>query len=384
MDAIAMLADPWPFRVAWPAAMQGRGREGDGVEDEARLAALIGRIEPLDEGVMASVRARQRRLLKPPGSLGRLEELSILLGGITRRVRPALARAAVVVAAGDHGVTAEGVSAYPAAVTPRMVEAVLAGGAAISVLARQAGARVRVVDVGVAAPVAPHAALWSARVRPGTANMALGPAMTRAEALAALLVGAEVVAAEVAAGVDVLLAGELGIGNTTAAAALTSALTGAAPAVTAGPGTGLDPAGVRHKAAVIERALAANRPDPADPLGVLAAVGGLEIACLVGLILAGAAARVPVVLDGYITGAAALVAAGLAPPVRPALIAGHRSAEGGHRLVLEALGLRPLVDLDLRLGEGTGAVLALAVLRAAVATLTEMASFEEAGVAGPL
>jgi nicotinate-nucleotide--dimethylbenzimidazole phosphoribosyltransferase len=356
--------------------------------DPAELCRLIAAVGPLDEAAMAAARARQAQLIKPPGSLGRLEELACQLAGITGQPRPRLERAVVLVLAADHGVVSEGVSAYPAAVTAQMARAVLAGQAAISVLARQAGAAVQVIDIGtagdgVAAPAAsPGGALIVRKWRRGTANLAAGPALARAEALAALTAGAAIATAAAAAGGTVVLTGELGIGNTTAAAALTAVMTGQPPAATTGRGAGLDDAGLRRKIAIVERALAVNRPDPADPLGVLAAVGGLEIAGLVGVILGAAAGRAPVVLDGYITGAAALVAVALCPAARGYLIAGHCSAEPGHRLALAHLGLAPLLDLDLRLGEGTGAVLALPLVRAAAATLDQMATFAEAGAAG--
>lgn len=355
--------------------------------DVTTLGHLVAAIRPLDDAAMAAARARQAQLIKPPGSLGRLEELACQLAGITGQPRPRLEHAVVLILAADHGVVSEGVSAYPAAVTAQMARAVLAGQAAISVLARQASAAVRVIDIGIAgdgaaAPIlSADEALLVRKQRCGTANLAAGPALARDEALAALIAGAAIAAAATAGGDTIVLTGELGIGNTTAAAALTAVMTGQPPARTTGRGTGLDDAGLRRKIAVVERALAVNHPDPADPLGVLAAVGGLEIAGLVGVILGAAAGRAPVLLDGYITGAAALIAVALCPAARGYLIAGHCSAEPGHRLALAHLGLAPLLDLDLRLGEGTGAVLALPLVRAAAATLDQMATFAEAGVA---
>jgi nicotinate-nucleotide--dimethylbenzimidazole phosphoribosyltransferase len=258
-----------------------------------------------------------------------------------------------------------------------MVESFCRGGAAVNVLAAHAGARVVVADLGVAGDVPPHPALTIAKVARGTANLAVGPAMSRAEALAAIDAGAALVEA---AAPDCVGTGEMGIGNTTAASALTAALTGADPAAVTGRGTGLDDAGWRGKVAVVRRALAVNRPDPRDPLGVLAALGGLEIAGLVGVILAGAARRCPVVLDGFIATAAGLVAVRLAPIAREYLLAAHRSAEPGHRVLLEALGLAPYLDLRMRLGEGTGAALGIGLLRAALACYTDMATFKDAGV----
>ncbi|HEY3343528.1 MAG TPA: nicotinate-nucleotide--dimethylbenzimidazole phosphoribosyltransferase [Anaerolineaceae bacterium] len=334
-----------------------------------------------DETAAAAARARQDQLTKPAGSLGRLEELSIQLAAATGQARPSVARKAVIVMAGDHGVVVEGVSAYPAEVTPEMVLNFVAGGAAINVLSRQAGARVIVVDVGVAADMEPNPAIVSAKVRHGTRNMAVEPAMTRAEVEQAIQVGMDVVRREIEAGLDLVATGDMGIGNTTPSSAITAVFTGLSPRLVTGRGTGLDDEGLSRKAAIIEKALAANRPDPADALDVLAKVGGLEIAGLVGVILGAAERRVPVMIDGFISGAAALIAAELAPGVKPYLIAAHQSVEIGHRAILERLGLRPLLTLDLCLGEGTGAALAFHLAEAAVRTLNEMATFDQAGVA---
>jgi nicotinate-nucleotide--dimethylbenzimidazole phosphoribosyltransferase len=344
-------------------------------------------IPPLDQSAASQARARQETLTKPPGSLGRLEELSIQLAAITGQARPSVARKTVIVMAGDHGVTAEGVSAYPAEVTPQMVLNFSRGGAAINVLARQAGARVVVVDIGVAADIEPAdtlpgTSLQRRKIARGTQNMARGPAMTGAQAEAAIAEGIDVVNAEIANGLDLVATGDMGIGNTTASAAIVAALTGVPVAQVTGRGTGVDDAGLERKIVVIERALAVNRPDPRDALDVLSKVGGLEIAGLAGVILGAAAHRIPVVVDGFISGAAALVAVGLAPGVRHYLIASHQSVEVGHRVVLERLGLRPLLDLDLRLGEGTGAVLAFHLIEASARILKEMATFTEAGVSG--
>jgi nicotinate-nucleotide--dimethylbenzimidazole phosphoribosyltransferase len=337
-------------------------------------------IPPLHPQAAAAARDRQGQLTKPAGSLGQLEALAEQLAAITGRVRPAVARKAVVVMAGDHGVALEGVSAYPRDVTPQMVVNFLHGGAAINVLARQAGARVVVVDVGVAADLPTQPGLVQRKVAYGTANLAAGPAMSRAQAEQAIQVGLDVARAEVEAGLDLLATGDMGIGNTTPSSAITAAITGLPPAQVTGRGTGLDADGLARKVAVIEGALALNRPDPADPLDVLSKLGGLEIAGLVGVILGGAAAGKPVVIDGFISGAAALVAAELAPAVRGYLIAAHQSVEAGHRAILERLGLRPLLDLGLRLGEGTGAALAFHIIEAACRIQDEMATFAEAGV----
>jgi nicotinate-nucleotide--dimethylbenzimidazole phosphoribosyltransferase len=336
-------------------------------------------LAPLDRAAMATVREHLDRLTKPPGSLGRLEALIVQLAGITGSDAPRVEQPAIAVFAADHGVTAQGVSAYPSAVTAQMVANFVAGGAAINVLARAAGAKLVVVDVGVVGPKLPV----SSRVRSGTRDMTVEPAMTRAEVLRAIGIGRDVARGLVADGCDAIALGEMGIGNTTSASALVAALTGRPPAEVTGRGTGLDDEAVLRKVAVIEAALRLHEPRRDDPLGTLAAVGGLEIAALVGAMQAAAEARIPVVLDGFITGAAALVAVRIAPTLAPRLIASHRSAEPGHRVVLELLGLEPLLDLDLRLGEGSGAALSLPLVRAATRILAEMATFESAGVSGP-
>ena len=343
------------------------------------IAATIAAIAPLDAAAMAAARARQEQLTKPAGSLGRLETLAIQIAGITGQEQPTLGEKAIVVMAGDHGVTAEGVSAYPAEVTPQMVLNFLRGGAAINALAGVIGARVVVVDIGVAGELA-HPGLLARKISSGTANMAQGPAMTRAQAQDAIAVGIAVVSALADEGAQIVAPGEMGIGNTTAASAITAVLTGSAPDVVTGRGTGIDDAQLAHKVAVIERALAVNSPSPDDALDTLAKVGGLEIAGLAGVILGAAARRMPVVLDGFIAGSAALVAEKLCPAVRDYLIAGHLSVERGHRVLLDALGLEPLLNLDLRLGEGTGAALAIGIIEAALAAHRQMATFAEAGV----
>lgn len=343
------------------------------------IAATIAAVAPLDDTAMAAARARQEQLTKPAGSLGRLETLAIQIAGITGQVRPIVSEKAIVVMAGDHGVTAEGVSAYPAAVTPQMVLNFLRGGAAINALAGVVGARVVVVDIGVAGELA-YPGLLARKIAAGTANMAQGPALTRAEAQEAIAVGITVVASLAENGARMVATGEMGIGNTTAASAITAVLAGSAPGDVTGRGTGIDDAQLTHKIAVIERALAVNAPDPGDALDTLAKVGGLEIAGLVGVILSAAARRMPVVLDGFIAGSAALVAVKLCPIARDYLIAGHLSVERGHRVLLDALGLEPLLNLDLRLGEGTGAALAMGIIEAALAAHNQMATFAEAGV----
>lgn len=344
------------------------------------LEKLISQIPPLDESAMAAARARQDVLTKPQGSLGRLEVLSIQLAGITGNPQPKIEHKVIITMVGDHGVVAEGVSAYPQEVTPQMVANFLNGGAAINVLARHVGARVVVVDMGVAADLAPHPDLVDKKVAPGTGNIARGPAMSREQAVQALLAGAEVVEAELARGLDILGTGDMGIGNTTPSAVIAAAITGRSPAEIAGRGTGVDDAGLSRKIAAVQRALMVNRPDPTDALDVLARVGGFEIGGLAGAMLAAAAHRRPVMVDGFISTAAAMIAVGLAPGTRSYLIPAHRSQELGHHIMLAWLGLKPLLDLDLRLGEGTGAAIGISLAEAACRILSEMATFAEAGV----
>jgi nicotinate-nucleotide--dimethylbenzimidazole phosphoribosyltransferase len=344
------------------------------------LSKLLDRIQaPHGTAGLETQRALDQ-LTKPPGSLGRLEELARRLAEISGRFPPQVAHAVIFALAADHGVAAEGVSAYPQIVTAQMVENLVRGGAAVNVLARHVGAKVVVVDMGVAAPLPAHAGLLSRRIAPGTRNMAKQPAMTRDEAVAAIETGMGLVEAELGHGLDLIGTGEMGIGNTTAASAVVAALTGAAAESVTGVGTGVDEEGRRRKVAVIERALATNRPDPTDGIDVLAKVGGFEIAGLCGVILAGAASRIPVVIDGFIAGAAALAAARIKPEARHYLLASHRSTEPGARFVLDALGLDPYLDLGMRLGEGTGAALCIGLAQAAVRILGEMATFKSAGV----
>ncbi len=340
------------------------------------------RVGPLDEEARADAVALHDRLTKPRGALGRLEPLGVRLAAIAGCCPPPLPTpAAVAVFAADHGVLAEGVSPWPQEVTAQMVANFCAGGAAINVLARQARARVLVVDVGVAATLDETPNLLRRKVRPGTANLAVEPAMSADEAMAALDIGAEVAADLVADGARCLVTGEMGIGNTTPAAALIAAFTARPPASVTGRGTGIDDAMLAHKVGVVEQALACHAGAVADgPLATLAALGGLEIAALVGFVVGGAAARVPVVVDGVIADAAALAACALVPGVSDYLVAGHRSAEPGATAALAHLGLEPLLDLGMRLGEGSGACLALPVVEAAARVLREMATFDGAGV----
>jgi nicotinate-nucleotide--dimethylbenzimidazole phosphoribosyltransferase len=349
------------------------------------LDETIASIRKPDVAAAASARARQDSLTKPMGSLGLLEELSVRIAGMTGSARPALAPGAVFVMAGDHGVCAEGVSAFPQEVTPQMVLNFVHGGAGINVLARAAGARVVVTDVGVAADIAAAEGLYLRKVGRGTRNMAKGPAMTRDEARACVEVGIEVFEAEYAkAPFGIAATGDMGIGNTTPSAAIVAVVTGTAVRSVVGRGTGIDDSGLERKISVIEKAIALNAPDPRDALGILAAVGGFEIGAIAGTILAAAARRVPVLIDGFISGAGALIAKGLCPTSAEYMIAAHNSVEPGHGAMLASLGLRPILDLGLRLGEGTGAALAMPICASACKVLDEMATFEEAGVSeGP-
>lgn len=348
---------------------------------ERRLHDVVASVVPPDTVAMAEARARQAQLTKPPGSLGVLEDASVALCGIQGVCPPRrLCRPVVAVFAGDHGVHAQGVTPWPQEVTAAMVANFRAGGAAVNVLARQMGAEVVVVDMGVAADLVPGPDLLDRKIRRGTSDLAVGPAMSREEAEVGILAGVEVAEGLVDAGHDVLLTGDMGIANTTASAALVAALTGADPADVTGRGTGIDDAVHARKVEVVAAALAA-RPVTDDPVATLASVGGFEHAGLVGFVLGAAARGVPVILDGVIAGAAALVVQALAPDAVGYCFAGHRSVEPGHGVALARLGLRPLVDLDLRLGEGTGAVLAFPLVEAAGATLREMATFDAAGVA---
>ncbi|MFG2108324.1 nicotinate-nucleotide--dimethylbenzimidazole phosphoribosyltransferase [Micromonospora chersina] len=353
------------------------------------LESTVAAIRPLDEAAMAAARELQGRLTKPAGSLGALEPLSVRLAGLAGTCPPPLPEpAAVAIFAGDHGVHAQGVTPWPQEVTAQMIANFVAGGAVVNAFARQAGASVTVVDIGVATPlpVEPTAdpagpRLVAANVRPGTRDLTVTAALTRDEARAAVETGIRIAGELVDAGAGILLTGDMGIGNTTPAAALIAAFTGVDPAAATGRGTGVDDETYARKVGVVRAALDRHAPDPADPLGVLAAVGGLEHAALAGLVLGAAARRVPVLLDGVIAVSAALVAAAFAPDAVGAMVAGHRSAEPGATAALRHLGLDPLIDLGLRLGEGTGALLALPVVTGAVRVLHEVATFDSAGVA---
>ncbi len=370
--------------LAWAVHDGAWGRRGlPGSAPASLLGDTLAAIRPADGTAADAARARQQQLTKPPGSLGVLEDLSVQLAGIAGECPPPLPEPAVVaVFAGDHGVHAQQVTPWPQEVTAQMVANFLASGAAVNAIAAQAGAEVCVVDVGVAADLPPSPGLLRRKVRPGTADLTAGPAMTRGEAQQAVEVGIETARDLVAAGNRCLATGDMGIANTTPSAALIAAFTGADPVEVTGRGTGVDDGTWARKVEVVRRALARHRPDPGDPLGVLAAVGGLEHAALAGYVLGAAALRVPVVLDGVIACAAALAAVALAPDAAHCLVAGHRSTEPGASRALAELSLRPLLELDLRLGEGSGAALAVPVVQAAARVLRDVATFDSAGVSG--
>ncbi|MHB8125769.1 MAG: nicotinate-nucleotide--dimethylbenzimidazole phosphoribosyltransferase [Desulfitobacteriaceae bacterium] len=340
---------------------------------------LLSGITALDEGAMTSIQERLDSLTKPQGSLGQLEYIAKQLGGIQRTSKPKVNKKAVLLMAGDHGVVAEGVSAYPQEVTPQMVYNFLKGGAAINVLSRQAGAEVICTDVGVAFPLEP-AELMRRRVANGTKNMAKGPAMTPTEALQALLVGAEVAREAIANGVNLLTTGDMGIGNTTPSSAIVALFTKLPISEVVGRGTGIDDAGLTIKQAVIKQSLEVNNPNPEDALDVLTKIGGLEIAAIAGAILEAAAKRVPIIIDGFISTAGAIIAAKLCPLSTAYMIPSHGSVEQGHRAALKLLGLEPMLNLNMRLGEGTGAAISIYLVEAAILILEGMSTFADAGV----
>ena len=368
--------------LSWAVHAEEYGQRGMPGEDAVDLLAEVrASISPPDQAAMSAARVRQDLMTKPRGSLGVLEEVSVRLAGLAGTCPPPLPEpAAVAIFAADHGVHAQRVTPWPQEVTAQMVANFLAGGAVVNAFAAQAGAEVVVVDVGVCADLGPVPGLLPRKVAHGTADFTAGPALTREQALEAIMVGVEVARDLVAAGNRCLLTGDMGIANTTASAALICAFTGREPAGVTGHGTGIDSVTHARKVDVVRRGLARHQPDPADPVGVLAAFGGLEHAALAGFILGAAALRVPVILDGVIAGAGALAAVALVPDAVECCIAGHRSVEPGHAATLDHLGLRPLVDLELRLGEGTGALLALPIVQSAVRALRDVATFDSAGV----
>ncbi|MET8131014.1 nicotinate-nucleotide--dimethylbenzimidazole phosphoribosyltransferase [Streptomyces sp. NPDC005251] len=383
-DEPELMQAGWSKRrpLSWVVHEETYGRRAlPGEEPHDLLAETVSNIRPLDAKALGEAWERQKRMTKPAGALGMLEIISAQLSGLSRMCPPPIPEpAAVAIFAGDHGVHAQGVTPWPQEVTGQMVANFLGGGAVCNAFANQVGAEVCVVDVGVASDLPATPGLLPRKVRAGTADMTTGPAMTREEAIAALEVGIETARDLVAAGNKALLTGEMGIANTTASAALISVFTGADPAEVTGRGTGINDETLARKTEVVRRAIDFHQPDPADPIGVLAAIGGLEHAAMVGLLLGGASLRTPVILDGVSAGAAALVARAIAPEVLAACIAGHRSAEPGHVAALNKLGLRPLIDLDLRLGEGTGALLALPIVQSAARAMHEVATFDSAGV----
>ncbi len=345
------------------------------------LQETLVKIQPVDADMLAKAQAKLDNKTKPLGSLGRLEEFARRFAAITGSLQPDTAKKIVFTFAGDHGVVEEGVSAFPKEVTPQMVFNFLRGGAGVNVLARHAGAEVRVVDVGVDFDFDATPGLIIEKVAKGTRNFAKGPAMSREEAIAAMEVGIGLAGRAKAEGVAMLGTGEMGIGNTTPSSAIIAAISGKTVEEVTHRGTGINDAALSHKVRVIEQALAVNNPDPKDPIDVLSKVGGLEIAGIAGLVLGAAANRLPVVIDGFISTAGALIASELNPHVKEYIFAAHESVEIGHRFMLERIGAEPILDLRLRLGEGTGAALAMGLIEAGVKILKEMATFAEAGVA---
>jgi len=343
-----------------------------------KINKIIKNIIDLDSGLMAKAKERLDNLTKPRESLGRLEDLAKLIVGITSLDNPSLKNKVIFTLASDHGVTEEGVSAFPKEVTAQMVYNFLAGGAAINVLARHVGARVVIADLGVSCDLKPHKNLVIKKINYGTKNFVKGPAMERSEAVKSISAGIDIFEQEYTRGIDIIGTGEMGIGNTTASSAIAAAFTKKPVELITGKGTGINEKGLENKIKVIEKALRANKPDSKDAIDVLAKVGGFEIGGLAGIILAAGAKRVPVVIDGFISSAAALIAFGLEPKIKDYMIASHSSVEKGHKIILDYIGLKPLFDLNLRLGEGTGAALGINLAEASVKILTEMATFKAA------
>lgn len=348
------------------------------------LKKVIASIEKIDYSLSDKTQKRMDNLTKPPGSLGRLEELAKQIVEITKIEKPRLKNKVIFTFAGDHGIAEEGVSAYPQAVTAQMVYNFINGGAGINVLARHVGARVVVADLGVASDLKPHKELVNKKVALGTRNILKGPAMSKEEAVKAIENGIEIFLNELPKGIDIAGTGEMGIANTASASAIAATILKKPIEELTGRGTGIDDIALKNKVAAITKALEINKPNPKDAIDVVSKVGGFEIAGLVGVILAAASKRVPVVIDGFISSAAALIAYTLEPKVKEYLIAAHCSVEKGHRAVLEYMGLKPILDLNMRLGEGTGAALAMNIIEASVKILLEMATFEAAGVSESL
>ncbi len=344
------------------------------------LNKTIENIKPLDKKAMAEAQARQDQLTKPAGSLGRLEEVSVRIAGIQGKAKPQIKSKAMITMAGDHGVVDEKIGNWPREVTAQMVENFLHGGAGINVLSRQVGARIVFVDMGIASDLKPDNQLIVKKIGYGTKNMCLGPAMTGKQSVKALEAGIDILNTEAEKGLDIVGTGDMGIGNTTASSAIFAAISGKSAEEVTGRGTGATDEQLKHKIDVIKRALAVNKPNPSRPIQTLAKVGGFEIGGLAGVILGAAARRIPVVIDGFISGAAALIATTMAPQAKEYIIAAHYSAEAGHAAMLDYMGLKPLLNLEMRLGEGTGAALGIFIAEAGVRTLVEMATFAEAAV----
>ncbi len=348
-----------------------------------KIKEKIEGIRPLDEDAVKSAMARQDTLTKPPRSLGVLEDLSVKVAGITGNYMPAIKDKVIITMAGDHGVADEGVSAFPREVTPQMVYNFLGGGAAINVLARHIGARVVVVDMGVAADIVIKSKgenFIDKKIAYGTANMAKGPAMSYENAIRSIEAGIEVLETEIENGIDIVGVGDMGIGNTTPSSAIAAFITGESVEKITGRGTGLDDEGLEAKVKTIKKALTLNTPNRGDAVDILAKIGGFEIGGMAGVMLAAAANKIPVVIDGFISGAAALIAYELSPKIKEYLFASHISVEAGHRAILDHIGIQPLFNLNMRLGEGTGAALGISIVDASCKILREMATFEEAGV----
>ena len=346
-----------------------------------KLKKIIDRIKPLDRDLIEETQYWLNSLTKPPGSLGRMEEIARQIVVIKQGTNLTLSRKVIFTLAADHGIVSEGVSAYPQEVTYQMVENFLGGGAAINVLARAIGARLIIADLGIVKSRPPHSDLINKRIGPGTKNMLRGPAMTRDQAMESIRAGIDLVENEVKKeGIDIMGTGEMGIGNTTASSAITALMTSSAAEQVTGRGTGIDNLQLKRKIALIRKIVQLNQPDSQDPVDILSKVGGFEIGGLVGCILTGAAYSIPVVLDGFISTAAALISSQIAPRVKDYLIASHCSAEKGHRIALKYLGLKPLLNLNMRLGEGTGAALGINLADLSLRLLQEMATFDKAGV----
>jgi nicotinate-nucleotide--dimethylbenzimidazole phosphoribosyltransferase len=345
-----------------------------------KIEKVVASIKPVDSALLDRAQKRLDNLTKPRGSMGRLEEIAKKTVAITGKEKPSFDKKVIFTLAGDHGVAKQGVSAFPQEVTPQMVENFLRGGAGINVLARHIGARVVVCDIGVGTEIPPREGLAIHKVGPGTKDMTSGPAMTREEAVKSVETGIDILEAELEKGVDIAGTGDMGIANTTPSSAICSLMTGASVEEVTGRGTGIDDSRLKHKINVIKKAIDLNKPDRNDPIDVLSKVGGFEIGGIAGIILACASRSIPVVIDGFISGAGALIAYGLAPKACDYILPSHESEEIGHRKMLEKIGLRAYLDLNLRLGEGTGAALAMNLIDAGVKIHNEMATFTEAGV----